>query len=201
MSKEKSWLILISMISYLKGKIVLERTTFLIVDVSGVGYKVSIIPKLDVKIGDEIKLFVHEYIREDCDDLYGFETFDELELFEKLLSVSGVGPKAAMTIIGLGPTEKIIEAIMAEDANFFQTAPGIGKKVAIKIILDLKSKISNLKFSGSIAGGQHQDIYDGLEVLGYKKIEIDKIIGKLPKELKSPEEKIRWCLKNLATKG
>jgi len=189
------------MISYISGKIILERPIFLIIDVGGIGYKVSVTPRLNVRIGDKIKLFIYEYIREDCDDLYGFEIFEELELFEKLLSVNGVGPKAAMTAMSLAPTEKIIEAIVSEDANFFQSAPRIGKKVAIKIILDLKSKVSNLKYSGNISSSKYQDIYDGLETLGYKKIEIDKVIAKLPKELKRSDEQIRWCLRHLARDG
>lgn len=185
------------MISYLLGKIILERPNFLVLDVGGIGYKVFIIPKVDVKIGHNIRIFTHQHIREDSSDLYGFESYEELELFEKLLSVNGVGPKAAMTVMGLAPAEKIIEAITTEDSSFFLSAPGIGKKVAIKIILDLKSKVSNLKYSGNIGGTKHQDIYDGLDALGYKKIEIDKIIGRLPKELKSSEEKVRWCLRHL----
>lgn len=187
------------MISYLKGKVIISRPGFVILQVNDVGYKVAVPPQVNfVDDKNEHELFIHHHIKEDASDLYGFLTFDELELFEKLLSVNGVGPKAAMIIISLAPTEKIIEAIISEDTNFFQSAPGIGKKVAVKIILDLKSKISDLNFSGSISGGKHQDIYDGLETLGYKKIEIDKIIGKLPEKLKSSEEKIRWMLKNLA---
>jgi len=193
------------MISYLRGKIKLARFGLVIIDVNGVGYKVCVPPQIGlpeniVDTQKECELFIHHHIKEDASDLYGFLTFQELELFEKLLSVNGVGPKAAMTIISMASTEKIIEAITIEDSNFFQSASGIGKKVAIKIILDLKSKISNLKYSGNINGGQHEDIYDGLETLGYKKVEIDKIINKLPKELKTSEDKIRWMLKNLSKK-
>lgn len=189
------------MISYLRGKIKISRLGFVILDIDGVGYKVFVVPQLEIAEKREYELFIHHHIKEDASDLYGFLTFQELELFEKLLSVNGVGPKAAMTIISMAPSEKITEAIISEDAKFFESAPGIGKKVAIKIILDLKSKISNLKYTGNIGGGQHQDIYDGLEMLGYKKVEIDKIIGKLPKELKSSEDKIRWCLRHLARNG
>lgn len=190
------------MIGYLKGKIKLFRLGLVIIDVNGVGYKVVVPPQIGlpdniVDTQKECELFIHHHIKEDASDLYGFLTFQELELFEKLLSVNGVGPKAAMTIIGMAPVDKIFDAIVSEDSNFFQSTPGVGKKVAIKIILDLKSKISNLKYTGNIGGGEHQDIYDGLEMLGYKKQEIDKIIGKLPKELDSSEEKIRWCLKHL----
>ncbi|PIU24489.1 Holliday junction branch migration protein RuvA [Candidatus Berkelbacteria bacterium CG08_land_8_20_14_0_20_39_8] len=187
------------MIAYLKGKIIISRPGFIILEVSGVGYKVAVSPQINfLEDKNEYELFIHHHIKEDVSDLYGFEKFGELELFEKLLSVNGVGPKAAMTIIGMAPSEKIIDAIISEDSNFFQSASGIGKKVAIKIILDLKSKISNLKYTGNIGGTAHQDVYDGLEALGYKKQEIDKIIGKIPAELKSSEEKIRWCLKDLA---
>ncbi|MFA5157582.1 MAG: Holliday junction branch migration protein RuvA [Patescibacteria group bacterium] len=186
------------MIGYLKGVVKNFHPGFIILDVSGVGYNVRVSPQVtfleDMK---ECELFIHHHIKEDISDLYGFLTYQELELFEKLLSVNGVGPKAAMTIIGMAPADKIFDAIISEDSNFFQSAPGIGKKVAIKIILDLKSKISNLKYSGNIGEGKNQDVYDGLETLGYKKQEIDKIIGKLPKDLDSSEDKIRWCLKHL----
>lgn len=188
------------MISYLKGEIKISRPGFLILDVNSVGYKVIISPQINFSESmTSCELFIHHHIKEDASDLYGFLKFEELELFEKLLSVNGVGPKAAMTIISMAPAEKIIDAIISEDSKFFESASGIGKKVAIKIILDLKSKISNLKYTGNIGGGQHQDIYDGLEMLGYKKQEIDKIIGKLPENLKSSEDKIRWCLKSLST--
>lgn len=191
------------MIAYLKGKVKLFRFGFLILEIDGVGYKVIVPPQIGlsenvVDSKKEYELFIHHHTKEDINDLYGFLTFEELELFEKLLSVNGVGPKAAMTIIGMAPVEKIIQAITEEDTKFFESAQGVGKKVAVKIILELKSKISNQKYSGNISGGQHQDIYDGLETLGYRKVEIDKIIGKLPKELKSSEDKIRWCLKNLS---
>ncbi|MCX6812550.1 MAG: Holliday junction branch migration protein RuvA [Candidatus Berkelbacteria bacterium] len=186
------------MISYICGKVVLERANFVVVDVNGIGYKVSTIAKISLDDGKEIKLFCHQHLREDCSDLYGFSSFEELELFEKLISVNGVGPKAAMTIMGLAPVEKIIESIISEDANFFQSASGVGEKASIKIIVDLKSKISDLKYSGNISAGINQDVYEGLETLGYKKAEIDQIIGKMPTNLESSEDKVRWCLKNLS---
>ena len=187
------------MISYVRGKVILERSAFLIINVGGVGYKVFIIPKTNIKIGDSIKVYTYEHIREDINNLYGFETYEELEMFEKLLSVNGIGPKAAVTIMSLAPVGKIIEAITAEDSSFFLTAPGIGKKVAIKIIVDLKSKVSGIELSTAISSGRvKEEVIDGLLALGYKKTEIDKVISKLPKETKKSEEQIRWCLKNLS---
>lgn len=185
------------MIGYLRGKIIISKPGNIIIDVSGVGYKVSVPPQISFIEKENCEIFIHHHIKEDSSDLYGFEKIGELDLFEKLLSVNGVGPKAAMTIISMAPVEKLIDAIITEDSTFFQSASGIGKKVAVKIILELKNKISNLKFSGQISSGINQDVHDGLEALGYKKAEIDKIIGNIPKEMKSPEDKIRWCLKNL----
>ena len=189
------------MISYLSGKAILVRPMFVILDVSGVGYKVFILPKVEFKENEKYELFIHHHIKEDTSDLYGFEKFEELELFEKLLSVNGVGPKAAMTVMGLAPTGKIIEAIVSEDATFFQSAPGIGKKVAVKIIVDLKSKVSGIELSGVISSGRiSEEAIEGLSMLGYKKSEIEKIVSKMPRDISSPEEQIRWVLKNSARK-
>ena len=189
------------MISYLSGKIIFTRPGFVILDVGGVGYGVVTSPQITFdKSMTKYDFFIHHHIKEDASDLYGFVTFEELELFEKLLSVNGVGPKAAMTIISLAPTAKIIEAIVSEDSNFFQSAPGIGKKVAIKIIIDLKSKVSGIELSAAISSGRvKEEVIDGLIILGYKKPEIDKVVSEMPIDLKKSEEQIRWCLKNLAT--
>jgi len=186
------------MISYLSGEIVFEKSQFIIVSVHGCGYKISVLPTLENRVGNKINLFTHQNLREDCSDLYGFKSYEELELFEKLISVSGVGPKVGMSIMSVAPVEKIIQSISGEDSKFFESVSGVGKKAAVKIILELKNKISGEKFSGKIGAGNLQDVYDGLETLGYKKNEIDQIIGGLPKELITSEEKIRWCLKNLS---
>lgn len=191
------------MIGYLAGKIKLARAGFLIVDVNGVGYKVITTPQMALlESGNDsekkYEFFIHHHTKEDASDLYGFLTFQELELFEKLLSVNGVGPKAAMTIVGLAPVDKIIEAILSEDQSFFQSASGIGKKVALKIIIDLKSKISNIEFSGSLSNGIDAEVFDALISLGYKKMEIEKVSTKMPKDLTRVEDQVRWCLKHLA---
>lgn len=193
------------MIGYLRGKIKLARLGFLIIDVNGVGYKVIVssqiaLPENMVDTDEKYELFIHHHTKEDASDLYGFLTFQELELFEKLLSVNGVGPKAAMTIVGLAPTEKIIEAILSEDQSFFQSAPGIGKKVALKIIIDLKSKISNTEFSGSLSSGVDSEVFEALISLGYKKPEIEKVSTKIPKDIDRVEDQVRWMLKNLSKK-
>lgn len=187
------------MISYLKGKIVISKIGLVIIETGGVGYKVAVRPDLILKNSETTEFFIHEHLREDADDLFGFATIDELELFERLISVNGVGPKAGMNIMSAAKPEKIVEAIIADNVSFFTALPGIGKKVAAKIILELKSKISSDKsvgFISNIAGAD--EVLEALESLGYKKAELQKVLTAIPKEITSVEEKIRWCLKNLA---
>lgn len=191
------------MIAYLKGKVILARWGFLIVETGGVGYRVSVNPQINipnniVDTKEEINLFIHEHIREDANDLYGFLIFQELELFEKLISVNGVGPKVAMNIMNSGESGKIISAITSDDLSFFLAISGIGKKAAAKIILDLKSKLSgdqNINVLSNVDGAS--DLFDALTTLGYSRIEVSSIATKIPSELKTTEEKVRWCLKNL----
>lgn len=184
------------MISYIKGKVVLDHLNFLIIDVSGIGYKVYILPSVGVKKGEIIELFVHQNLKEDLSDLYGFKTFDDLSVFQKLISVNGVGPKAGMAIMSQADAAKIASAIESEDMSFFVSIPGIGKKVAGKIILDLRSKISDGGTTGVLSGGD-SDVVEALTSLGYKKAQINTVIRKIPKEINDDQEKIKWSLKNL----
>lgn len=193
------------MIAYLKGKVVLFKWGLVILDVGGVGYKVAVNPQINipnniVDTGESVELFVHEQIREDTDDLYGFLSYQELELFEKLISVNGVGPKAGLAIMSAAKCEKIIRSILSDDLSFFTSISGIGKKVAAKIILDLKSKLSGDKtISLSNLDGQN-DVLDALESLGYKKSELTSILGQIPTDLTTSEEKVRWSLQQLNKK-
>lgn len=191
------------MIGFLKGKIDTCRFGLIYLDVNGVGYKINIPPQIKISepaVGKNIKLYIYENIREDAYDLYGFLEYFELELFQKLLSVNGVGPRAAMAIMSASESDKIIQAIEGDDLTFFVSIPGIGKKVAAKIILDLKSKIS-LSQSESILGksGESDNIVEALVSLGYQKVEIQKVIHKMPKDLSDDQAQIRWCLKELGS--
>lgn len=189
------------MISFLKGKIDIFRYGTILLDVNCVGYRVIVSPQIKISepaVGKNIKLYIHENIREDAYDLYGFLDYFELELFQKLISVNGVGPKAAMNIMSVAEAEKIVGAIEEENISFFVAIPGIGKKAATKIILDLKSKIS-LDASAKIIGKSEgsDNTVEALISLGYQKAEAQKVLHKLPKELKEDQEKIRWALKEL----
>lgn len=188
------------MIGSLKGKISDIRLDHIYVDVNNVGYKVFIPlgQKESFKKSDKVKLYIFENIKEDRHDLYGFLELMELELFDKLISVNGVGPKAAMTIMSVSGYKQIINAISSEDVTFFTAIPGIGKKVASKIILDLKSKITGLELGDVISSSNDaEDLIDALISLGYKKQDIVKFIPKIPEDLTSTQDRIRWLLKNV----
>jgi len=189
------------MISYLRGKARFAKWGFLILDVNGVGYKIFVPINLNIppdSVGREeiIEFFVHQHLREDTNDLYGFLSFQELEIFEKLISVNGVGPKVGLTIMSSADPKKIYQAIESDDLTFFCAVPGIGKKVAAKIILDLKSKISSV--AEMISDNSSDDLFEALASLGYSKSNVLKIIPKIPGEICEVDEKIRWILKNLS---
>jgi Holliday junction DNA helicase RuvA len=187
------------MIAYLKGKIIINKTGLAIVEAGGVGYRLNTKSDSVLRAGESAEFFIHEHIREDADDLYGFKTFEELELFEKLISVNGVGPKAGMAIMTSGSVESIISAIADENLAFFKSISGIGNKAATKIILDLKTKVSGIREINVLTNSSDaDDLVAALTSLGYKNIEISKITAKIPVELKKIEDKITWCLKNLS---
>lgn len=187
------------MLGYLKGKIDSTGAGVLYLDVNGVGYKIFVVPTEEYQIEKSTKLYIHEHIREDAHDLYGFASFPELELFEKLISVNGVGPKAGLLIMSSAESQKIISAIVHEDISFFTALSGIGKKVAAKIILELKSKLSGIDGSGVIFSNQESsEVVDALLSLGYKKVEISQILSKIPTDVESSEDKIRWALKHIS---
>ena len=130
--------------------------------------------------------------------MYGFGTYEGLELFQKLISVNGVGPKVAMVVLSSNEPEKIVGAILRGDVSFFQSISGIGKKVAAKIILDLKSKISGIESGNIIESlGKNDEVVEAMASLGYKENEIVKIISKIPTDCTSSEDKIKWLIKNM----
>lgn len=187
------------MISYLKGKVIVLKNSQIILVVNDIGYRVAIKNSNNLNVDSEAELFIHEHIREDADDFYGFSTFEELELFEKLITVSGVGPKAGMAIMSTGSTEEIKGAIQSGNLAFFKSVSGIGAKVAVKIILELKSKISSVTNQDIVSGfDESSEVVDALVSLGYKKQELGKILAKMPSDMTNVEEKIRWVLKNLS---
>ena len=183
------------MISYIHGKIIYQKINYLFILAGAIGYKVFVIPTKDYKNDADISLFLHEHIAEDKDDLYGFDTAEELEIFEILISVSGVGPKMAMQILSSLTKKEIEAAISSGDMGTFQAVKGVGKKLAAKIIIELKRKIENKDIAGFDDLHIDSETEEALISLGYKKPEIKKVIDKLPKDLIATEDKIRWILR------
>ena len=184
------------MIAKLTGKIVHRGISWIILDTSGVGYKVYCRIEA-INDADKIELFVHHHIREDQQTLYGFAALAELELFELLITVNGVGPKAAMAIMGSARPEKITAAIAQGDAGLFKAISGIGPKVAAKIIVELKSKVGGIGGYDLAGLDASSDVVDALETLGYKKPEIAAVLGDMPAGLADTQAKVKWVLKTL----
>lgn len=182
------------MISYLKGKIIYKGDHFAILETGGVGYKVFL-PEpylLKYKTGEMVEIFTHEYTREDSRELYGFDTVEELGFFWQLIDVSGVGPKMAHRLISAYKLEKLEKAISDGDLGILGTIPGVGKKTAQKIILELKGKL----VTGKSAPGDNE-IVDALVRLGYSRNEAQEAVGKIGEEVEGAENKIKAALKNL----
>ncbi len=191
------------MIAYLSGKIIRKLPKGLIIETNNVGYLVFVAtPLLDQsKTGEKIDLFIHTKVREDDISLFGFESFDNLEFFQLLLSVNGVGPKTALEIIS-APIDKTKAAILSGDIAYLSKTPGIGKKTAERMIVELKSKITwkgtlEIREHHSILNQTEDEITEALLNLGYQKNEINRIIQKLPQEIKTTEEAITYFLKNV----
>ncbi len=184
------------MIVYLKGIILHKTANWLILETNGVGYRVFTNIS---SIGNEGKatLFIHHHIREDQQTLYGFATLAELELFELLITVNGVGPKAAMAIMSSSKSDRIVGAIAQGDTAVFKAISGIGPKVAAKIIVELKSKVGGIGGYDLIGLDASSEVVDALEMLGYKKPEIAAVLKDMPTDLADTQAKLKWVLKTI----
>lgn len=150
------------MIAYLKGEIVDIAEDNLILDVNNIGYNVKIstsVANMLPGIGNDIKVYTYTLVKEDAFQLYGFLTRDDLEIFKKLITVNGIGPKGALAILSVMSADDLRFAIIAGDAKAIAKAPGIGTKTAERLILDLKDKVSiEDVFDGAMSGKVNKDV-------------------------------------------
>ncbi len=205
------------MFYYLKGELALRDINFCVIDCGGVGYKLTVSmltsESLSAMLNKEVKLYTHLAVREDGVELFGFGSAEEKNAFTLLTSVSGVGPKAAMSILSVLTADKLALAICTDDKKSISKASGIGPKMAARIILELKDKLSkemgasSLPFTDSSAGSitashaQSPAILEATEalmVLGYDKATINAVLGKIDVSGKPSAEIIRAVLKNIA---
>ncbi len=183
------------MIAYLKGKILEKSLSYIIVETGSLGYKVFVTPEtLEYKIGEEVALFTYHKVSEDGQSLFGLPDFSSLQFFEMLITVSGVGPKVALSILSAAKTDAIINAITQQDTGMFTRISGVGTKTAERIIVELKTKVGSLE-PGSFTAFSNE-VFDALLALGYKDREIRNVVAKLDAAL-STEEQLKQALKYL----
>ncbi|MDD5031993.1 MAG: Holliday junction branch migration protein RuvA [Patescibacteria group bacterium] len=191
------------MISYLKGKILGKGQNFAVVEVSNVGYKVFLNPTalLKSEAGKEIELFTHQYVREDALDLYGFKTPEELEFFELLLSISGIGPKSALGVLAIASVANIKESISRGDPSLLTKVSGIGRKTAERVVLELREKIDRLSYAGKTKAGDGAAVsgeeIDALMALGYSMTQARESLKQVDSKIKDSGERIRQALKKM----
>ena len=186
------------MIAYLEGKIILKTEKFIILDVNSVGYKVFLSPKTLNKLpqkNQNLKFFCYLNVKEKALDLYGFLNPQELELFEILIDIPSIGPKAALEISSLGSIEKIKEAIEKEDEKIIKEIFNIGKKKAQIIILELSRKIK--KAIPKESPILEDEAYQALINLGFSRQKVKEALARGPKEIKDTENRIKEALKIL----
>jgi len=190
------------MIGRLRGLLVAKRPDGVVVDVGGVGYEANVTTRTLAalpSIGEEIVLHTHLYVREDALTLFGFSDERDQEIFRILLSGSGIGPKVALAMLSSMTADELHTVIVAEDVDGLCVVPGIGKRSAQKIVLELKPKLSGLSVVGSVSSPTRQQVREALEGLGYGAAEIGSVIGEVDGEL-SVAEQIRTALQALGVK-
>jgi holliday junction DNA helicase RuvA len=192
------------MISRLRGKPVGRTPDGLVIDVGGVGYVVAATPSATRKADAAAEVIVETYlhVREDTLQLYGFGEAAERELFVHLLGVSGIGPKVALAVVSSGSPADLRRAIVVEDPARFQAIPGIGKKTAERIVLELKEKLGSddviaLPAPGGGSGSAHVTARDALVELGFSIAEAEQALAGVDPELPA-EERVRLALRSAA---
>ena len=180
------------MIAYLEGEIILKKEKHIVLKTGNVGYKVFLSKKalsMLPQAADSIKLYCFTNVKENAIDIYGFLTQEELDFFEVLDSIRGVGPKAALEISSIGSLEKIKQRVLAKDEKVFEGIPGIGKKKAMTIMLELTGKIKEMPSSKDSL----DEAEDALVNLGFSRQKAKQVLENISKELKT-EERIKRAL-------
>lgn len=181
------------MYSYIVGKVKVIKSNYIVLENNFIGYKVFVPNPFGYELEKEEKVYLHNQIREDEYSLYGFKSIEEYELFLKLISVKGLGPKVAMPFFALGSFNGIIDAINRENVLYLKKFPKVGEKLAKQIVLDLKGKLNS---DASIDDCDNDDVVLALEALGYKSADIRKVIMNVDKEL-SVSQQVKEALKLL----
>ncbi len=191
------------MIGTLKGTVQYKDLHSLIVDVSGVGYKVSVTTDsaLDAMPGDPITLWTYLSVRETALDLYGFKDKENLEVFELLITISGIGPKTALGILNVASIDMLKQAVAEDDISYLTRVSGIGKKNAEKIVLELRDKLVTTSTEKGLNLRAEGDALEALVSLGYSERDAREALKKIPKEVENTSERVKQALKLLSIKN
>ena len=189
------------MISCIEGKVILKGERFVIIETGGVGYRIFVGPTVFDKLkknNDRIKLWTHLHLREDSVELYGFLEYAELEFFETLIQISGVGPKSALGVLNVAPLDTLKHAIASGEISYLTKVSGIGKKIAEKIILELRDKLGKIGYTGEKAFlKEEEDALRALRSLGYSYSEAREALKQVPSEISGTQERVKESLKIL----
>jgi len=198
------------MIHYIKGVLGEKLQGKVVVETAGIGYQISVPDNCQLYLateGDSVKIYTVMIVREDDISLYGFEDKTGLELFNKLITVNGVGAKAALAILSVMPTSEVKKAIVFEDVSTLTRANGIGKKTAQRIVLDLKDKLESVNLTGIDtkvdltenigSGGAKTEAIDALMALGYSRIEAAGALTGITENELTVEDYIKLALKKI----
>jgi Holliday junction DNA helicase RuvA len=189
------------MISYLEGKIEFKGEKSAIINVGGTGYRVFLgqetLRKIPEKEGN-VKIWTHQHVREDALELYGFLRYAELEFFEMLIGISGIGPKGGLGILSVAPLDTLKKAVASGDTSYLTRVSGIGRKTAEKIVLELKEKLAGKGVSVEAPELKEEaDALEALVALGYTQREAREALAAVSPETQSVEKRVREALKKL----
>ena len=192
------------MISYIEGIVVATGASYAVISAGGIGYRVTILPKiLSIlsKSKDNVKLFIHSRmnLREGTHDMYGFTKREDLDLFELLTSVPGLGPKTAMNVLATVEPKHLKQAVVAEDAALLRRVSGLGPKTAQRLIVELQNKLDYLILTDQDATDldQESQAMEALQALGYNQAQAKDALKAVPKTAATVQERVRLALKLL----
>lgn len=183
------------MIGFLKGRVLTKSKNSLVLNINNVGYKVFVNDYIFEKstIDQEISLFIYTHVREQEISLYGFSTEDEENVFKLLISVSGIGPKAALNLLSISDINSIKMAIVNKDISILTQVSGIGKKTAEKLVVELSGKIDSLDFESNNVNSD-MNVINALRSMGYSVSESRDALNEIPKNVKDTSERVRLAL-------
>lgn len=192
------------MIALVEGTVELKGEKFVIIRVGEIGYRIfcgaDTLQKMSER-GGHVKLWTHHHVREDSEDLYGFLHYAELEFFEMLLTIPGIGPRGGLGILGVAPVDTLKRAIAAGDTSYLTRVSGVGRKTAEKIVLELKDKMAGKGVTIEAPELQEEaDVLDTLMALGYSQREAREALAQVPSDMPNVGQRIKAALGHLGRK-